>query len=406
MESTGSSHESPSLPPQRPARILVTEDDGPTASLIESLLDRLGYEVSVATNATDALRMVEEGPLPDVMLVDWMLPDSTGLEICRRIRERWDELALPILVVTAKTDAESISAAFAAGASDYITKPFMGAELRARVAAQLRVKQLVEERARIDEHLMEREKLSALGLLVSGVAHDLKNPLAGISGYAQLLSAEEEDPLKLDSLERILEEVRRCDRIVSELLSFARRHPPERSTVQVGEVLRSTVELRERQLHSWGLRTRLDVAPDLPAVAGDSHQLQQVFLNILINAEQALRHGGESLQIAAGRAVPSSRRAGNAEWVALSFFNDGPAIPPEVLPRIFQPFFTTKDETEGTGLGLSICERIVREHGGEMDVESGEDGTIFRIFLPAEGAVPVHREPLAVSPERSGSTVP
>lgn len=406
MESTGSSHESPSLPPQRPARILVTEDDGPTASLIESLLDRLGYEVSVATNATDALRMVEEGPLPDVMLVDWMLPDSTGLEICRRIRERWDELALPILVVTAKTDAESISAAFAAGASDYITKPFMGAELRARVAAQLRVKQLVEERARIDEHLMEREKLSALGLLVSGVAHDLKNPLAGISGYAQLLSAEEEDPVKLDSLERILEEVRRCDRIVSELLSFARRHPPERSTVQVGEVLRSTVELRERQLHSWGLRTRLDVAPDLPAVAGDSHQLQQVFLNILINAEQALRHGGESLQIAAGRAVPSSRRAGNAEWVALSFFNDGPAIPPEVLPRIFQPFFTTKDETEGTGLGLSICERIVREHGGEMDVESGEDGTIFRIFLPAEGAVPVHREPLAVSPERSGSTVP
>lgn len=406
MESTGSSHESPSLPPQRPARILVTEDDGPTASLIESLLDRLGYEVSVATNATEALRMVEEGPLPDVMLVDWMLPDSTGLEICRRIRERWDELALPILVVTAKTDAESISAAFAAGASDYITKPFMGAELRARVAAQLRVKQLVEERARIDEHLMEREKLSALGLLVSGVAHDLKNPLAGISGYAQLLSAEEEDPVKLDSLERILEEVRRCDRIVSELLSFARRHPPERSTVQVGEVLRSTVELRERQLHSWGLRTRLDVAPDLPAVAGDSHQLQQVFLNILINAEQALRHGGESLQIAAGRAVPSSRRAGNAEWVALSFFNDGPAIPPEVLPRIFQPFFTTKDETEGTGLGLSICERIVREHGGEMDVESGEDGTIFRIFLPAEGAVPVHREPLAVSPERSGSTVP
>lgn len=406
MESTGSSHESPSLPPQRPARILVTEDDGPTASLIESLLDRLGYEVSVATNATEALRMVEEGPLPDVMLVDWMLPDSTGLEICRRIRERWDELALPILVVTAKTDAESISAAFAAGASDYITKPFMGAELRARVAAQLRVKQLVEERARIDEHLMEREKLSALGLLVSGVAHDLKNPLAGISGYAQLLSAEEEDPVKLDSLERILEEVRRCDRIVSELLSFARRHPPERSTVQVGEVLRSTVELRERQLHSWGLRTRLDVAPDLPAVAGDSHQLQQVFLNILINAEQALRHGGESLQIAAGRAVPSSRRAGNAEWVALSFFNDGPAIPPEVLPRIFQPFFTTKDETEGTGLGLSICERIVREHGGEMDVESGEDGTIFRIFLPAEGAVPVHREPLAVSPERSGSAVP
>lgn len=403
LESPGSSPESPPAPPQRPARILVTEDDGSTASLIESLLGRVGYEVSVATEASEALRLVEESPLPDVMLVDWMLPEATGIEICRRIRERWDELALPILMVTAKTDAESISAAFAAGANDYITKPFLGAELRARVAAQLRVKQLIEERARIDEHLMEREKLSALGLLVSGVAHDLKNPLGGISGYAQLLSSEEEDALKQDSLQRILEEVRRCDRIVSDLLSFARRHPAERSTVHVGEVLRNTVELRERQLHSWGLRTRLDVAPDLPPIAGDPHQLQQVFLNILINAEHALRHGGESLQIAAGRAVPSTRRVGNAEWVALSFFNDGPAIPPEVLPQIFQPFFTTKDETEGTGLGLSICERIVREHGGEMDVESGDDGTIFRIFLPAQGPTQVQREALTIQPEGSGS---
>src|SRR5690606_7058527 len=229
------------------------------------------------------------------------------------------------------------------------------------------------------------------------------NPLGGISGYAQLLSSEEEDALKQDSLQRILEEVRRCDRIVSDLLSFARRHPAERSTVHVGEVLRNTVELRERQLHSWGLRTRLDVAPDLPPIAGDPHQLQQVFLNILINAEHALRHGGESLQIAAGRAVPSTRRVGNAEWVALSFFNDGPAIPPEVLPQIFQPFFTTKDETEGTGLGLSICERLVREHGGEMDVESGDDGTIFRIFLPAQGPTQVQREALTIQPEGSGS---
>lgn len=398
MVSNGSRPQPPPAPPQRPARILITEDDGSTASLIESLLGRVGYEVSVALDGSEAMCLVKEGPVPDVMLVDWMLPETTGIDLCRRIREHWDELALPILMVTAKTDAESISAAFAAGANDYLTKPFLGGELRARVAAQLRIKQLVEERARIDEHLMEREKLSALGLLVSGVAHDLKNPLGGISGYAQLLSSEEDDPLKQDSLQRILEEVHRCDRIVSDLLSFARQHPAERRTVDVGEVLRQTVDLRERQLHTWGLRTRLDVASDLPAISGSAHQLQQVFLNILINAEQALRHGGETMQIAAGRAVPSTHRPGDSEWLALSFFNDGPAIPPEVLPRIFQPFFTTKDVAEGTGLGLSICERIVREHGGEMDVESGPDGTIFRIFLPAEGSSEVRRDPLPLSP--------
>lgn len=379
----------PSHPPRQP-RVLVVEDDASAAGLLETLLARVGYQVFLARDGAEALRRLKQSPMPDILLLDWMLPETSGVEICRRVRERWNELEMPVLMVTAKTDAESISEAFAAGASDYITKPFLGVELRARVAAHLRVKQLIEERARIDEHLMEREKLSALGLLVSGVAHDLKNPLGGISGYTQLLLEEETDPVRQESLRRIMEEVQRCDRIVGDLLSFARRHPPQRINLDVGEVLRRTLELRERQLQSFGLRTRLDIAEDLPLVSGDPHQLQQVFLNIVINAEHALLHSGESLQITAGRAVSSTGRSDSIEWVVLTFYNDGPPIPPEVLPRIFQPFFTTKAEDEGTGLGLAICQRIVREHGGEMDVESGSDGTTFRIFLPAveETAIP------------------
>lgn len=383
MDDTGQRSTIPAAPPLRPPRVLITEDDGSAASLLETLLRRVGYEVTLASDGAEALRMLDVGPVPDVLLLDWMLPEASGLEICKRVRERWDPLTLPILMVTAKTDAESIGDAFAAGVSDYLTKPFLGVELRARIAAHLRVKQMVEERARIDEHLMEREKLSALGLLVSGVAHDLKNPLGGISGYAQLLLEEEGDASKVDSLRRIMDEVHRCDRIVGELLSFARRHPPELTIVDVAGVLRATVDLRERQMQSWGLRTRVDIAPGLPGVRGDPHQLQQVFLNIMINAEQALRDSGETLQITAGPAVPSTRRPDGTAWVVLTFFNDGPPIPPDVLPRIFQPFFTTKDEDEGTGLGLPICQRIVREHGGEMEAESGPDGTTFRIFLPA-----------------------
>lgn len=383
MDDTGQRPTIPAAPPLRTARVLIAEDDGSAASLLDTLLRRVGYEVTLASDGAEALRMLEVGPAPDVLLLDWMLPEATGLEICKRVRERWDPLTLPILMVTAKTDAESIGEAFAAGVSDYLTKPFLGVELRARIAAHLRVKQMVEERARIDEHLMEREKLSALGLLVSGVAHDLKNPLGGISGYTQLLLEEEGDATKIDSLRRIMDEVQRCDRIVGELLSFARRHPPELTTVDVAGVLRDTIDLRERQLQSWGLRTQVDIASGLPGVRGDPHQLQQVFLNIMINAEQALRASGEMLQITAGPAVPSTRRPDGTAWVVLTFYNDGPPIPADVLPRIFQPFFTTKDEDEGTGLGLSICQRIVREHGGEMEAESGPDGTTFRIFLPA-----------------------
>jgi signal transduction histidine kinase len=371
-------------PPQRPPRVLIAEDDPAAANVLETLLGRVGYEVAVASDGSEALQMLEAGPPPDVLLLDWMLPEISGLEICYRVRERWDPISLPILMVTAKTDAESISAAFHAGASDYLTKPFLGAELRARIAAHLRVKQLLEERMRFEEHLMEREKLSTLGLLVSGVAHDLNNPLGGISGYAQLLTEEETDPARLEALRQILSEVQRCNRIVGELLSFSRRRPVEHGDVDVAEVLNSTLALRDRQIHTSGLRTRVQIDPDLPRLRGDKHQLQQVFLNILVNGEQALRQGGETIGVGAHLAPPASAREPGRDWVVITFFNDGPAIPPETLPRIFEPFFTTKGEDEGTGLGLSICRRIVREHGGDIDVESGPDGTTFRVRLPAK----------------------
>jgi signal transduction histidine kinase len=370
-------------PPHRAARVLIAEDDPAAANVLETLLGRVGYEVSVAGDGSAALKMLDDGPPPDVLLLDWMLPEISGLEICYRVRERWDPITLPILMVTAKTDAESISAAFDAGASDYLTTPFLGAELRARIAAHLRVKQLLEERMRFEEQLMEREKLSTLGLLVSGVAHDLNNPLGGISGYAQLLLEEESQPTRLEALRQIMSEVQRCNRIVGELLSFSRRRPVEHTDVDVEAVLQSTLALRDRQIHSSGLRARVQIDPGLPHLRGDPHQLQQVFLNILVNGEQALRQGGEVIGVSAHLAPPASAHEPGREWVVVTFFNDGPPIPAETLPRIFEPFFTTKDEDEGTGLGLSICRRIVREHGGDIDVESGMDGTMFRVRLPA-----------------------
>jgi two-component system, NtrC family, sensor kinase len=336
--------------------------------------------VGVAEDGAIAMQMLEQGPPPDILLLDWMLPEISGLEICHRVRQRWDPLSLPILMLTARTDPESISAAFEAGASDYLTKPFLGSELRARIAAHLRVKVLLEERIRMDQHLAEREKLSTLGLLVSSVAHDLNNPLGGISGYAQILLEEETEPTRADALKRILAEVKRCNRIIGDLLDFARRQPAERTLVNVAEVLRDILDLRERHLLGSGLRTRVEIDGDLGCVVGDPHQLQQVFLNVLVNAEQALRHGGDTLEIRAGRAPTSTSRGEG--WIEVVFENNGPPIPRHVLRRIFEPFFTTKPKGEGTGLGLSICRRIVREHGGDIDAESGEGATRFRILLP------------------------
>jgi signal transduction histidine kinase len=364
------------------ARILVAEDDSPSSAVLRSVLGRAGYEVRVASDGPTTLRILEEEGPPDVLLLDWMLPGVSGLEICHQVRQRWDPLTLPILMVTARADAESISAAFDAGASDYLAKPFLGAELRARIAAHLRNKRLVEDRARMEERMQERQKLSAMGLLVSGVAHDLNTPLSGISGFAQLLLRGESDEHKRQDLQHILAEVERCRHIAGELLSLARRHPPERRPVSVPTIVRRTLALRERFLHAGGISVRMDAAETLPEIVADGHQLQQVFLNLLLNAEQAVGSQGSRIDI---RIAPGEGSGEDLGWLVVEFFNDGPPIPEEILPHIFEPFVTTKGEEEGTGLGLTICNRIVREHRGRIEVDSGTEGTRFRILLPTDG---------------------
>lgn len=365
-----------------PSHVLVVEDDPAAAELLRTLLTRVGYTVTVMYDGTEALRTLEEDALPDVLLLDWMLPDVSGLEICRTVRERWDKTQLPIIMVTAKTDVDSISSAFGAGATDYISKPFSGAELRARVTSHLKTKQLMDERRRLDDHLVERDKLSSLGLLVSGVAHDLNNPLAAIYGYAQLLLEDEVDITKSEGLRQILSDVQRCRRIIKDLLDFARRQPPVREYVDLSPLLQGTISLRRRQVESAGISLRLHIEPGLPRLHGNANQLQQVFLNILLNAEHALRMRGSEVRITAGVLRFSAPFGPGGDWIAIRFYNDGPPIAPNVQPRIFNPFFTTKTKEEGTGLGLSICRRIVREHGGEIQVESGEEGTTFSVLLP------------------------
>lgn len=359
----------------RGEHILIAEDDPGAGRVLRLLLEQTGYRVTLAADGTTALRILDEQGAPDLLLLDWMLPGVSGLEICHSARQRWDALRLPILMVTAKTDPESVYAAFDAGASDYVGKPFRGAELRARIGAHLRTRRLWEERERMEAHLRERDKLFTLGLLAGGVAHDLNNPLAVISAHAQVLRRRLPEGEAREQVDGILGSVDRCTRIVAELLNFARRHPVERGPVDVGAVVRETLGMRERQISTSGIDLRVEVEGDVPPVEADAHQLQQVLLNIVVNAEHALAQGGRTLRVRTTRVeepVPSA---------VVELWNDGPPIPPDVLPHIFDPLFTTKRE-EGTGLGLFICRRIVREHGGWLDVRSDAEGTAFTIRLP------------------------
>jgi two-component system NtrC family sensor kinase len=235
----------------------------------------------------------------------------------------------------------------------------------------------ITDAATLQSKLMHAEKMAAVGQLVSGVAHEVNNPLTAILGFADLLMENPELPESArKDMRVILQEAQRTKQIVQNLLSFARQMPPQRRPVQLNTILRRTVQLRAYDFQSHGVEIIEQLDHDLPHVIGDSHQLQQVFLNILNNAYDAVRETARPARIEIVTA-----RIGS--FVEVAFRDNGHGI--SHAERIFDPFFTTKEVGKGTGLGLSICYGIVHEHGGEIlcHNNTGAEGATFIVRLPA-----------------------
>lgn len=235
----------------------------------------------------------------------------------------------------------------------------------------------VTDASSLQAKLLHTEKMAAVGQLVSGVAHEVNNPLTAILGFADLLMENSDVPESArKDLRVILQEAQRTKQIVQNLLSFARQMPPQRKPIQLNPILKRTVQLRAYDLQSRGVSVTENLRDHLPFVIGDSHQLQQVFLNILNNAYDAVREKVQGPSIAISTACSDGA-------VEVTFRDNGCGIThPD---RIFDPFFTTKQVGEGTGLGLSICYGIVKEHGGEILCENNHDGpgATFTVRLPA-----------------------
>jgi PAS domain S-box-containing protein len=236
----------------------------------------------------------------------------------------------------------------------------------------------VTDQKLLQEQLIQSEKMSAIGQLVSGVAHELNNPLAGISAFAQLLLTEKRfPPDQRTAAEMIYAEARRASRIVQNLLTFARQHKPERTATSTNKVLDDTLELRGYELRVRGIDVVREYDDALPDTMADAHQLQQVFLNLITNAEQAMEKRQRDTQ----HLIVRTRRAGGI--IRTEIEDTGPGIPPNLIERIFNPFFTTKPTGSGTGLGLSISLGIVREHEGRIWAENAPSGGArFVVELP------------------------
>ena len=270
-------------------------------------------------------------------------------------------------------------------------------EFQGRVAVLLSLRDVTkdrrmeDERQKLEEELLLAGRLAAVGELAAGVAHELNNPLAAIQGFAQLLtkSTDLNEATKKD-LDTIYREAQRAARITQNLLSFARKHKPEKQLISINEALEKTLELRAYEMKANNIELSGQLQPDLPLTIADFYQVQQVFMNIIINAEQAMveAHGK-------GKLVIKTRIVGNS--IQITFTDDGPGISEENLDRIFNPFFTTKEVGKGTGLGLSICYGIVQTHGGRIYAKSKlGKGATFVVEIPiiSEGQAAAERADL------------
>lgn len=238
------------------------------------------------------------------------------------------------------------------------------------------VRDITVER-KLEQQIIQSERLAAMGQMIGGFAHELNNPLTSIMGVAELLQEGEQAEARRKQLVMLQQQARRAADIVQNLMYFSRPPAPGKGPINLSELLQRTLHLHAYSLRKNNITVDFLPEPSLPTVNGDSHQLMQIFLNLILNAEQAIREAREhgTLRI---------RLETDGRTIAVTFQDDGPGIAAEVLPNIFDPFYTTKRPGRGTGLGLSICKAILREHGGEIEASSGPGGgAVFKVTLPA-----------------------
>ena len=407
--------------------VLIAEDNPDMRTLLAMLVGR-EFRVRTAKNGREALEAIRKSP-PDLVLSDVMMPELSGLELCRAIKGDVDTQRIPIVLVTSKAEREMKIEGLELGADDYVTKPFHPRELLARVRSLVRVAILQRELARqnselrrtLDElkqaevQLVQSERLAAIGELAAGLAHEVNNPVNFALNAVRAMEASVKDLGDLaaeigamgsekpedwarrleicqrkaggrnaqEMVDTVLElsgivgdGLKRTASLVGDLHGFARpgRMGSVHSPVDLEVGLRSTLTLVGHSISAANARIEVEIEPGLPKISGDPGGLNQVFLNLLKNAVEALDDRGGEIGVAMAR---------DGDFIVLRIRDDGPGICAEKLHQLFEPFYTTKDAQGGTGLGLSISQRIIQEHQGSLTVESEEGaGAEFTVRLP------------------------
>ncbi len=388
--------------------IIIVDKDADSRHLLKKVLSTAhsDYRFSEAASIEETFRSISKKK-PDLIILDVMMPGNEGFDLCLLLKADERYLNIPVLIITALDKLEDKIRGFKVGASDYILKPINEFETNARVEAHLRIKRFQDRQIELNMELrktqsalLQSSKLSAVGTLSAGVAHEFNNILQIIRGFAEVC-AKCDNPQDLEDMVNAIQEcTRRGGKIVKGILDFSKDDEHQkRESVSLKELLEQNLILMKKSFKDHGVEVETDFQ-EAPPVECYSGQLSQVFVNIMQNAIEAMANtktrrfkasmkmcACETAYCGADRLKKHERKKG---CVVIAFKDSGYGVPENIKDKIFEPFFTTKgivgggnDTTPGTGLGLSISYGIMKRHNGFIDCESrlGE-GTAFILTLP------------------------
>lgn len=386
-------------------KVLITEDDFAIQALMRRQVEKWGYSVQIASNGSEALDIVYSDNPPQIILMDWMMPKLNGVEACSKIKQDTSLPMIYIIMLTSRTGHQDIVEGLNAGADDYIGKPVDSEELRSRLRVakrtvknerQLRkyaeeMEVLAMERA---QQLIHADRLVTIGTMSAGIVHEINNPLGAITGTAQVLekywdiiipiiSCEKErnpDPklsLILEDMPQTLGSIKDNGKRISEIIANLKRFYKNNTATDmyecgINDCIESSLQVCHPKLKNRVVVNK-ELSDGLPQVFANPQQIEQVLVNLIVNAAEAIENSGAP----SGTVKIVSRLEG--KMVVVEIDNDGPAIPDDVLKRIWNSFYTTKKE--GTGLGLSISREIILKHQGDMFVENLTEGVGVRFTV-------------------------
>ncbi len=386
--------------------ILVVDDIQASRDVLVKVLRTAGYIVSCAESGNSAFALIRNH-VPDLILLDVIMPDMDGYEVCQNIKNNQRTAGIPIIFLSAHDDPENKREAFEQGGVDFIAKPFNNSEVISRVKTHLslnllqreleymnheleeRVTARTDELIKVQQQLAQSQKLEAIGHITAGIAHDFKNLIGIIMSGAEYMQINGLCPENAKPyMESILDAAHKAKELTGNLLAFSRQQQQQQKTlVDIHELVNNIVNLIK---HSFDRKIEISITSEAISafVQGNPASIQTALLNLALNARDAMPEGGRlSIKTELCGTLPErllfTPEKNSPSWLLLEISDNGCGISPKDICRVFEPYFTTKDRGCGTGLGLSTVYAMLRDHNAALSVSSSEgEGTAFRLYFP------------------------